>query len=295
MAGLPLPEEGDEISAAVFRQIIRMSHWPSRHIPYPPVIPFELKATLYSLSTADAVIKLNDCTDGSEITVNDLIDVMYGQADPVTGSPRVSAEAGTCGWAQLAQKPTPGAEKLEYDIVAIGGVCCEGSSSGSESSQSSDSSDSSQSSNSSGSSNSNPSSSGESKSTAIVPASWSKGGYAKLFIVEAPDVRFEDLFIVTVTQPKTVYVIDPKFYEVIEQDTLEVFGPCPNVPALVGASVSGGELTVLCPTASEETPVRIVMQCTAQRRGFKGVRFPDATKAEFNANEAWLRRGAVKP
>lgn len=82
--------------------------------------------------------------------------------------------------------------------------------------------------------------------------------------------------------------IDPKFVEVCEKDSIEVCAAQPDRPLMVGARVKGSHVHM---TLSEEsqTPVRIVLRLTAIRRGFAGVRFPNRTREQFEANERFLQ------
>jgi len=158
-------------------------------------------------------------------------------------------------------------------------------SSGSESSQSSGSSQSSQSSK----SESNPSDSQSSKSTAIVPARWSPTGYAALFIAESPEVRFDDVMEVSTTQADCTVVIDPRFVEVCEPDSIRVCSCSPDVPVAVGASVEGGEIQLQFSRTNKKKTVHTVIRLTGIRKGFKGLRFPHRTRRQFLANEKFIK------
>ena len=123
-----------------------------------------------------------------------------------------------------------------------------------------------------------------------MPASWSKGGYTKLFTREAPNVLFDDMFVVHVTEKETRFKIDPKFISVCEKGTLESTSTEPNQAVATGSEIDGGELIVRM-SRKFKKPVRVVVSISAIRRGFLKVRFPDATRAEFLANERWIKRG----
>jgi hypothetical protein len=130
--------------------------------------------------------------------------------------------------------------------------------------------------------------SGSDKSTAIVPASFTPGGFTALFTEECPEVRFDDVLLVTMVGRTATVPIDPKFVEVCEKNSIEVCAAQPDRPMMVGARVNGSHVHV---TLSEEsqTPVRIVLRLTAIRRGFAGVRFPNRTREQFEANERFLQ------
>jgi hypothetical protein len=127
------------------------------------------------------------------------------------------------------------------------------------------------------------------KSTAIVPAAWSPGGYTALFTSEAPDVRFDDLITATVTDRETWLTIDYRFIDVCEPGTIQVCGCVPDLPVLVGAVVDHDRLRVRLGPRDTDEPVRLVIRLTAIRRGFAGHRFPDRTREQFLANERFLQ------
>jgi len=154
-----------------------------------------------------------------------------------------------------------------------------GSSSGGSDSSSADSSGSSGSTSFSG--------SGSDKSTAIVPARWSPTGYTALFVEESPEVRFNDVMIAEVTGDTRVK-IDPRFLDVCEPGSVEVCGGQPDVPVLVGARVEGDEMVIRFAQENPEA-VRLVISLTGIRKGFAGLRFPDRTRRQFEANERFIR------
>lgn len=126
------------------------------------------------------------------------------------------------------------------------------------------------------------------KSSAIVPASWTPGGYTALFIVESPEVRFEDIQIVEVNEKTTIVEIDPKFVEVCENNTLEICGCVPDEPVSVGAKAYNGFITIKL-SRKRKTPVRLVLKLNGVRKGFLGKRLPNRTRKQFIANEKFLR------
>ena len=85
--------------------------------------------------------------------------------------------------------------------------------------------------------------------------------------------------------------IDPRFVKVCERDTIEVCGFSVDGAVAVGARARNGRVTVSHSGVPGNT-MRIVLRLTGIRKGFKGVRFPERTRDEFMANEAWLKRGA---
>ena len=131
--------------------------------------------------------------------------------------------------------------------------------------------------------------SGSDKSTAIVPASWSPTGYTALFIAESPEVRFDDVMVVKLGKPNTYIPIDPKFLEVCEAGSVQVCGCTPDIPVLIGAVVEGGKVHVRIAQSDPNRIVQVVIRLTGIRKGFHGRRFPDRTRAQFEANERFIR------
>lgn len=133
--------------------------------------------------------------------------------------------------------------------------------------------------------------SGESsKSAAIVPASWSPTGYTALFVVEAPDVRFDDVMVAEITEKRSYVPIDERFIEVCEPNSLEACGVTPDIPVAIGAVVVGDNVRVLTGAGHYNgMPVRLVIRLTGIRKGFAGVRFPDRNREQFLANERFLQ------
>ena len=131
--------------------------------------------------------------------------------------------------------------------------------------------------------------SGSDKSTAIVPASWSPTGYTALFIAECPEVRFDDVMVVKVGRPDAYVSIDPKFLEVCEAGSVQVCGCTPDIPVLIGAVVEGGKVHMRIAQSDPNRVVQVVIRLTGIRKGFRGRRFPDRTRAQFEANERFIK------
>jgi hypothetical protein len=130
--------------------------------------------------------------------------------------------------------------------------------------------------------------SGESKSTAIVPASWSPTGFTALSVFEDPTPRFGDVASITLTQTNCRVAIDPKWLEVCEPGGIEVFVQ-PKQPVVVGACVESGEICLEFAEQRSDRVVTLAIRLIGTRKGFAAVRFPDRTKEEFDANEAYLK------
>ncbi len=260
-----------------------------------------LTETLYSCDTAAAEWVDGDTEEsgsgsgsGAAITIRDrcqLVDIWY-RLDDALGGTLGLIDPGTIGLRCLVWV-TPATDGTNnWDAVAFGRECDGESSVSSESeSESSPSSESGSSLSSESGSESEPSGSesGSSKSTAVVRASWTKGGYTALFVEEAPEVRFDDVMEAVIRKTKTTIPIDPRFYEVCEPGSLRICGCVPDRPVLVGASVDGVNVTLRLPRARRKA-VNVVVRLTGIRKGFAGMRFPERTRKQFEANERFYRR-----
>jgi hypothetical protein len=173
-----------------------------------------------------------------------------------------------------------------HSYIALGPRCCEQSNSSSGTSDSSSPSESQ--SESRQSESESDSDRGSDKSTAIVPATFTRDGYTALFTEECPEVRFDDVVLVTMTGHAIEVPIDPQFIEVCEANLIEVCAAQPDQPVIVGARVVRDRIRI---TLSEPVtePLRIVVRLTAIRRGFAGMRFPNRTREQFHANEQFLQ------
>lgn len=130
---------------------------------------------------------------------------------------------------------------------------------------------------------------GSGKSSAIVPASWTAAGYTALFVAECPEVRFDDILVAHVANADAYLPIDKHFLEVCESNSVQVCGCVPDLPVLIGAVVEGSQVHVRIAKADPNQPVRVVIRLTGIRRGFGGLRFPNRTKTQFEANERFIK------
>lgn len=131
-------------------------------------------------------------------------------------------------------------------------------------------------------------SSGSEKSSAIVPVSFSKTGYAALFIHEMPEVRFDDILVAHVKQRESRVNIDPRFIEVCDEGTIEVVSLVCDKPVVAGARVEGPEVVITFDKKNARNDVRVTMRLSGIRRGFVGKRFPARTRRQFLANERFI-------
>lgn len=131
--------------------------------------------------------------------------------------------------------------------------------------------------------------SGSDKSTAIVPVSFSKTGYAALFTMEAPDVRFEDVVEdLPVRGSHSRFTIDPRFIEVCAPGSIRVVGVSSDKPYAVGAYVEGNKLVIAALKDKRRRPHLVQVKLSAIRKGHEGKRFPSRTRIQFVANEKTL-------
>jgi hypothetical protein len=134
-------------------------------------------------------------------------------------------------------------------------------------------------------------SSGKSKDSAIVPVNWNSTGYAALYCVESPDVRFEDVAVFERPRGKSKWTSRwcGKFKSVVCENTMEVISYSTDSPCSLGVSIdSDGVVTFKTSIFSWLRPNRIVVKVSAIRRGFEGVRLESKTINDFAANEKRL-------
>jgi len=285
---------------------------PRRKRPYEildtPLRPFTLEQTLYPLGEAKAVLIDDEdgCIELNEIIVFDLVDIMAPQVDPDSpdNSPtiRQQADVGTCGWAQLTGRVSQDPEHPEesdtfpvYNIVSLGGFCCEGSSSSSESESSSSESESSE-----GESKSEEDSDslGSDKNPAVVPAPWAVGGYTSLYTMESPIVPFEDfVFDVRVPLRSSTVDFDWRFPTLCEANSIRAWVSC-DQPVAFGCRVEGRRVHLRPSKWRPWQHVTIQIRLLGVRRGFGAVRLQPRNKKQFEANKRFWRGifpGAGRP
>ena len=126
-----------------------------------------------------------------------------------------------------------------------------------------------------------------------MPVSWNEGGYAALFVLESPDVRFEDIMVVEVSQKETLIPIDFKFIDVCEKGTIEVCSCIANEPVNIGAQIINDMLNIKL-SKKVKKPIRLIIKLNGVRKGFRNTRFPNRTKQDFIANEKFLKQAYPK-
>jgi hypothetical protein len=104
-----------------------------------------------------------------------------------------------------------------------------------------------------------------------------------------PEVRFDDVQIALVEISKTVSYIplDPKYLEVCEPYSFEAWASS-RKPVAIGCCVEDGSVRL---ELNDEpiVPLRVAIRLTGIRKGFRGLRFPDRTQEEFEANERFIQ------
>jgi hypothetical protein len=138
-------------------------------------------------------------------------------------------------------------------------------------------------------SSSEPSDGGSSKDSAIVPASWSALGFVKLFTSESPEVVFHDYLLdIPVSAESTVLTLDHRFLEVCEEGSIRATGYTSDKTYPLGICIERGNLVLHASPMAKARPAKVQIQITGTRKGFLGLRFPLASRAEFEWNERRL-------
>lgn len=302
------------------RAIIESAEWWNGHktdgTPRGPLTPidspfrFRLEEDLASCGSALADVLVRD-SQGNEavfctLTLTDVGAVAASLLFDIDSGGQLFIRAGTCGYGAYFH------DALSYEPLCFRDCCQEGSSSSHSESEHSHSEHSHSEHSHSEHSHSEHSHSehsksehSSSKSTAIVPATWSPSGYTKLFVAEMPEVRFDDVLCAQVAKgSSTLIPIDPRFVEVCEKGTIEVCGAVPDLPVAIGASISSplppgegqgeGLFVRICAGGRGKGTVNVTLRLTGIRRGFKHLRFPDATREQFLANEHFYRMSQPK-
>ncbi len=120
-----------------------------------------------------------------------------------------------------------------------------------------------------------------------MPARFSPTGYAALFTLETPEVRFDDVLDLEIPQRNQLVVIDPRYLAVCEPGSIRVCGASCDQPIAVGASVVGDHVQLRFGRSAKRT-LHVVIRLTGIRKGFAGRRFPARRHDQFLANERFL-------
>lgn len=120
-----------------------------------------------------------------------------------------------------------------------------------------------------------------------MPARFSPTGYAALFTLETPEVRFDDVLEVAIRQRNQSVGIDPRYLAVCEPGSICVCGVSCDQPIAVGASVVGDHVQLRFRRSAKRT-LNVVIRLTGIRKGFAGRRLPARRHDQFLANERFL-------
>jgi hypothetical protein len=108
------------------------------------------------------------------------------------------------------------------------------------------------------------------------------GEFVGLYCVESPNIRFEDVLRIPISNVQTTWALDPLFLEVCEAGTIDAVGVSSPAPAIVGVEVIGESLRI---RIDGELPPYVVVTLSGIRKGRQGVRFPRHTPEQMLANE----------
>lgn len=109
-----------------------------------------------------------------------------------------------------------------------------------------------------------------------------------MFVEESPEVRFDDIMVVEISDKDMLFDIDPRFLEVCHPGSVLVSGCVPDVPCMPGAVVEGGQVRVRTLRVGGFDVVKLTLRLTGIRKGFLGHRFPDRSQRQFEANEKFI-------
>ena len=94
--------------------------------------------------------------------------------------------------------------------------------------------------------------------------------------------------VVEVNEKTSEFLVDPKFLDVCEYNSVEVCGYSCDEPIYVGLKVVDGILKVKL-SRKRKNVARVVVKLNGIRKGFANHRFPERTREQFVANEQFLR------
>lgn len=104
-----------------------------------------------------------------------------------------------------------------------------------------------------------------------------------------PEVRFDDVLTAVIPQADTALPIDRRFLEVCVTDSVEVCGCVSDIPVLVGATTIANDVLVQFAEQKPDRHLRLVIRLTGIRKHYKGMRFPDRSREQFEANERFIK------
>jgi len=102
-------------------------------------------------------------------------------------------------------------------------------------------------------------------------------------------VRFDDVLVARVPMADGFLLIDDRYLAVCEPGSIEACGCVADLPVAVGAMVDGDQVRLRFGRQRPKTQVQVVVRLTGIRKGFRGLRFPSRTRAQFEANERFIK------
>lgn len=118
---------------------------------------------------------------------------------------------------------------------------------------------------------------------------WHPKGFGSLFTMESSEVLFEFVaWSIGIHARTTIVPIDPRWLSVCEPGTLAVTGIASPLPVPIGAEVIGGTLVIRASPWFRRRPPAVTVKLTGVRKGFLGWDMPERSRAQFDANEAFL-------
>ena len=136
-----------------------------------------------------------------------------------------------------------------------------------------------------------PGESGSAKNPAVLPASWTRGGYTEVYTEESDRVWLNHRMRIVVTNGVADVPIDFRYLEICEPKTIECWGDTVDCACDRSVNVFGESIRVRVSTLE---PVTVRVFLSGIRRGFINDQFPDRDRSYFEANEAFLKQRMPK-
>ena len=115
-----------------------------------------------------------------------------------------------------------------------------------------------------------------------------QGHHIGLYCAEMPDARFEDIIEAELSSGSEYWEvqIDPIFIETCEVDSIVVTSVLASKPCMLGAFVNNGKV-VLTSERKIIDATKVTIRVSGIRKGTKDTRFPEFTKEQMEANNAF--------
>jgi hypothetical protein len=108
-----------------------------------------------------------------------------------------------------------------------------------------------------------------------------------LFCVEAPQVRFEDVLRISITERETVHPLPREFVDICDLNSLSVIGATSPTPAMIGAEIDDNVLRL---HIEGKLPEYVVVKISGLRAGHGQLRFPRYSEVQKQKNDAFWRQ-----